>query len=79
MVVTMQNSIPFWYFEKLGGPLHGTRLTSIDPTGTLLEIISAARVIGCVVYPASELIVPGVIHAYRGRSLPGGRTRGCDQ
>ena len=32
----------------------------------------ASQVIGCVVYPASELIAPGVVQAHRGRPLPGG-------
>ncbi len=76
MVVTMQNGIPFWYFEKLGGPLQGTRVTSVDPTGSLLEKIPAAHIIGCVVYPASELIAPGVIQHIEGDRFPVGELDG---
>ena len=76
MVVTMQNGIPFWYFAKLDSPLQGTRVTSVDPTGALLEKIPAAHVIGCVVYPASELIAPGVIKHIEGDRFPVGELDG---
>ena len=77
MVVTMQNGIPFWFFEKFGGPLQGTRVTSVDPTGSLLEKIPAAHIIGCVVYPASELIAPGVIQHIEGDRFPVGELDGA--
>ena len=76
MVVTMQNGIPFWYFEKLGGPHEGTRVVSVDPTGLLLEKIPAAHIIGCVVYPASVLIAPGVIQHIEGDRFPVGELDG---
>jgi len=76
MLVTMQNGIPFWYFEKIGGPLEGTRMSSVDPTGSLLANIPAAHIIGCVVYPASELIAPGVIQHIEGDRFPLGELDG---
>lgn len=76
MVVTMQNGIPFWYFEKIGGPLEGTRVSSVDPTGSLLADIPAKHIAGCVVYPASELIAPGVIQHIEGDRFPLGELDG---
>ena len=76
VVVTMQNGVPFWYFQKHGGALEGTRVASVDPTGALLEKIPAAHVIGCVVYPASELIAPGVIKHIEGDRFPVGELDG---
>jgi len=55
----MQNGIPYWYFYKHGGELEGTCVKSVDPHGSILKRIPPERVIGCVVYPASELIAPG--------------------
>lgn len=75
-VVTMQNGIPFWYFQKHGGALDGSRVSSVDPTGALLEKIPAAQVIGCVVYPASELIAPGVVRHIEGDRFPVGELDG---
>jgi len=75
-VVTMQNGIPYWYFEKLGGALEGTRMNSVDPSGIVGECIPARRVIGCVVYPASELIAPGVVKHIEGDRFPVGELDG---
>jgi 2-dehydropantoate 2-reductase len=75
-VVTMQNGIPYWYFDKHGGALEGTRVHSVDPTGVIGECIPAKRVIGCVVYPASELIAPGVVKHIEGDRFPVGELDG---
>ena len=77
VVVTMQNGIPYWYFHKHGGAaLESTRVTSVDPTGIISECIPAHRVIGCVVYPASELIAPGVVRHIEGDRFPLGELDG---
>ena len=77
VVVTMQNGIPYWYFHKHGGAaLEGTRVTSVDPTGIISECIPAHRVLGCVVYPASELIAPGVVKHMEGDRFPLGELDG---
>lgn len=76
VIVTMQNGIPFWYFHKHGGKLAGTRVESVDPTGAITAKIPADRVIGCVVYPASELIAPGVVRHIEGERFPVGELDG---
>ena len=35
LVLTTQNGIPWWYFQRHGGPLDGTVLDSLDPGGTI--------------------------------------------
>ncbi|MDR6886691.1 MULTISPECIES: 2-dehydropantoate 2-reductase [Variovorax] len=76
VVVTMQNGIPFWYFHNHGGALAGTPVRSVDPTGVVAAKIPAERVIGCVVYPASELIAPGVVKHIEGERFPVGELDG---
>jgi 2-dehydropantoate 2-reductase len=76
VVVTMQNGVPFWYFHKHGGDLQGSTVQSVDPTGAILAGIPAERVIGCVVYPASELVEPGVVHHIEGDRFPLGELDG---
>ncbi len=76
IVVTMQNGIPYWYFHKHGGELEGSRLESVDPTGLISEKIPAQRVIGCVVYPASKLVAPGVVKHIEGDRFPVGELNG---
>jgi len=75
-VITMQNGIPYWYFHHHGGPLAGTRVRSVDPTGVIGENIPAERVIGCVVYPATELVAPGVVKHIEGDRFPMGELDG---
>ena len=76
VVIPMQNGIPYWYFHGTGGELAGTRITSVDPSGAIYDNIPCERVIGCVVYPAAELIEPGVIKHVEGNRFPVGEPDG---
>jgi len=76
VVVTMQNGIPYWYFHRHGGELEGNCVRSVDPHGHILRKIAPERVIGCVVYPASELIAPGVVRLVEGDRFPVGELDG---
>jgi 2-dehydropantoate 2-reductase len=76
VVVPMQNGIPYWYFHGHRGALAGTRVHNADPTGVIGESIPGARVIGCVVYPATELVSHGVIKHVEGNRFPVGEPDG---
>lgn len=81
-VVTAQNGIPWWYFERHGGPLEGTRLRTVDPDGIIARSIETRRVIGCIVYPATSLVGPGVIRHVEGTrfsigELDGSKSERC--
>ena len=65
-VVTMQNGVPWWYFHNLGGQFEGRVVTKVDPDGTVAANIDGDRVIGSVVYPASELVSAGVVRVIEG-------------
>jgi len=76
LVVTMQNGIPWWYFHKLAGPWEGRPVSTVDPDGTVAANIEIGRVIGSVVYPASELVAPGVIKVIEGNRFTLGELDG---
>jgi 2-dehydropantoate 2-reductase len=76
VVIPMQNGIPYWYFHRYPGALAGTRVQSVDPSGLIGEYIPCERVIGCVVYPAAELVAPGVIKHVEGNRFPVGEPDG---
>jgi len=76
VVVPMQNGIPYWYFHGHSGEYAGTRLLSVDSNGLIGSSIPAQRVIGCVVYPATELLSPGVIKHIEGNRFPVGEPDG---
>jgi 2-dehydropantoate 2-reductase len=77
-VVTMQNGIPWWYFHKLPGAWEGTPIRAVDPDGVIAQYIDVNRVIGSVVYPASEVIRPGVIKVIEGNRFSLGELDGSD-
>ncbi|HEY6134633.1 MAG TPA: 2-dehydropantoate 2-reductase [Rubrivivax sp.] len=78
VIVTMQNGIPFWYFHGHGGALAGTPVKSVDPAGLIAEMVPAGQIIGCVVYPASELVAPGVVQHIEGDRFPLGELDGSN-
>ncbi|HET7795198.1 MAG TPA: 2-dehydropantoate 2-reductase [Rhizobacter sp.] len=76
MVVTMINGLPWWYFHKLAGPYEGRQLESVDPGGVIAAHIEPERVIGSVVYPAAELVAPGVVRVIEGNRFTLGEPDG---
>ena len=65
-VVSAQNGIPWWYFQRHGGPWEGTHLETVDPGRNISSAIPPKRIIGCVVYPSTVLVEPGVIEHIEG-------------
>ena len=65
-VVSAQNGIPWWYFQRHGGPWDGTRLDSVDPGGVISGCIEAGRVIACIVYPSTVIVRPGEVQHIEG-------------
>jgi 2-dehydropantoate 2-reductase len=81
-VVSAQNGIPWWYFHRNGGPWEGTRLEKLDPLGVVSQAIEARRIVGCVVYPSTVVVNPGVIRHIEGDRFTlgepdGSRTQRC--
>lgn len=75
-VVSGVNGVPWWYFHKIGGPLEGTRLESVDPGGVQWNGIGPDQVLGCVVYPAAEVVEPGVVRHIEGNRFSLGEPDG---
>jgi 2-dehydropantoate 2-reductase len=68
-VVSAQNGIPWWYFEDRS-------LESVDPGGTIARAIPYRRVVGCIVYPATRVVEPGVIEHLEGNRFSLGEPDG---
>jgi ketopantoate reductase/2-keto-4-pentenoate hydratase/2-oxohepta-3-ene-1,7-dioic acid hydratase in catechol pathway len=78
MVMTVQNGLPWWYFQRLGGAHDGQRMISLDPSGVLTRKIDPERLIGAVVYPAASVEELGVIHHVEGNRFPVGELDGSE-
>lgn len=67
-LVTGINGVPYWYFYGLEGPWRDRVVESVDPGGKLWHLLPPSQAIGSIVYPAAEVIEPGVIeHTYGNR------------
>jgi 2-dehydropantoate 2-reductase len=75
-VVTAVNGIPYWYFYKHGGALENSTLETIDPAAKQWRVLGPERAIGCVVYPATEIVEPGIIQHVYGDKFPIGEPSG---
>lgn len=75
-IVSGVNGVPWWYFHGLEGPYEGTRLASVDPGDAQWNGFGPDRVLGCVVYPAAEVIRPGVIKHIEGNRFSLGEPDG---
>ncbi len=77
-VVTAQNGIPWWYFFKSGGRYEGTVLESVDPGGVIAKNIDVDRVLGSIIYPAADIVSPGVIRHVEGDRISLGEIDNSD-
>lgn len=75
-VVTAVNGVPYWYFYKFGGAYEGRTLETIDPGSKQWNALRPERAIGCIVYPATEVVEPGVIQHVYGDKFPIGEPSG---
>lgn len=78
LLVTLQNGIPWWYFQKHGGPYEGRTVKTVDPDGRIAATVDVNRIIGCVVFPAAEITAPGVIRHIEGNRFTLGELDGAE-
>jgi 2-dehydropantoate 2-reductase len=75
-VVSTQNGIPWWYFQGFGGEWEGLRLERVDPGGVISSALEAKRVVGSIIYFATEIVAPGVVHHTEGNRITLGEPNG---
>ena len=76
VLVTLQNGIPWWYFQKFGGDYADQVVRTVDPRGVLFDRIDSNCLIGCIAYPATTIAEPGVIRHIEGNRFPVGELDG---
>ena len=78
VIVTLQNGIPWWYFQKLEGEYQGNIVRTVDPDGAIAAAVDPDRIIGCIAYPAATIDAPGVIRHIEGQRFPVGELDGAE-
>jgi 2-dehydropantoate 2-reductase len=74
-VIPVQNGIPWWFFQRFGGPRDGHRLVTLD-NGAIARAIPPDRIVATVAYPAAERRGPSLIHHVEGDRFPIGELDG---
>jgi 2-dehydropantoate 2-reductase len=69
VVVSTQNGLPWWYFQRHGGELDGLTLERVDPGGLIAKSIEPRRVVGSIAYFATEIAQPGVVRHIEGNRI----------
>lgn len=75
-VVTLQNGIPWWYFQLHGGPHDGRVIQAADPGGQISARIDPRQIVGCIAYPAATMAAPGHVVHVEGNRFPVGALDG---
>lgn len=78
VMVTLQNGIPWWYFQKFGGEYANRVVKTVDPDSELFTRIDPDRLIGCIAYPAAAVAEPGVVRHIEGNRFPVGELDGTE-
>ena len=75
-VVGTQNGIPWWFFQGWGGEHEGMHLERVDPGGAIAAAIEPRRVLGSIVYFATDVVEPGVVRHTEGNRISLGEPDG---
>jgi 2-dehydropantoate 2-reductase len=75
-VVGTQNGIPWWFFQGWGGEHEGVHLERVDPGGAIAAAIEPRRVLGSIVYFATDIVEPGVVRHTEGNRISLGEPDG---
>jgi 2-dehydropantoate 2-reductase len=75
-IVTASNGLPYWFLDFVAPPYRGATLASVDPAGRQRKALGPERALGLVVFPATEMVAPGVIRHDHGSKLPLGEPGG---
>jgi 2-dehydropantoate 2-reductase len=77
VVVSTQNGLPWWYFQTDAGELRGLHLERVDRGGVIASAIEPRRVVGSLVYFATEIVEPGLVQHTEGNRISLGEPDGA--
>ena len=74
IVVSTQNGLPWWFFQTAAGA--AATLERVDPGAHIARAIELRRVVGSIVYFATEIVEPGVVRHIEGNRISLGEPDG---
>ena len=79
MLLSVQNGILWWYFQRHGGEFDNRIIETVDPGGKIAKAIDPEKIVGSISYPAAEISQPGVIRHIEGVRMPIGELDGVER
>ncbi len=78
IILTAVNGVPWWFFEgqKLAPPAEA--LTSVDPDGDIAAGLRRQPLVGCVLFPAAQLVASNTVRHISGNRIVFGNPRPDD-
>lgn len=76
VIVSTENGIPWWYFQIGVDNFSDLKIERIDPSGIIGQSFEPRRVVGSLVYFATEIAEPGVIRHIEGNRISLGEPDG---
>lgn len=61
LTVTIQNGVPWWFLQGMGGTYDGRVIRSVDPAGELAAAFAGASLAPGFAFKSAELTEPGVL------------------
>ncbi|MBI1747686.1 MAG: 2-dehydropantoate 2-reductase [Acidobacteria bacterium] len=75
-VVSLQNGVPWWFFQNFPGEFQDLRIERIDPGGVMAAAVETRRIVGSIVYISSAIVEPGAIQHTEGNRVTIGELDG---
>lgn len=75
IVITAVNGVPWWFFE---GHATAQRLVSVDPDGSIVNTLKHQQLVGCVLFPAAQIVAPNTVRHISGNRIIFGNPRHPD-
>lgn len=77
-ILTAGNGVPWWFFEGQDEAPSAVGLTSVDPNGEIAKSLRQQPLVGCVLFPAAQMVAPGVVRHLSGNRIVIGNPRSKD-
>ena len=76
IVLTAVNGVPWWFFEEQELSPPSGWLASVDPLGTIAAALKHQPLVGCVLFPAAQMMAPGTVRHISGNRIVFGAPSG---
>jgi 2-dehydropantoate 2-reductase len=78
IILTAVNGVPWWFFEGHPSAPSEQRLKSVDADGRIVDAFKNQQLVGCVLFPAAQMLAQGTVRHLSGNRIIFGNPRRSD-